>query len=54
MRSLGYANVIKWLSDVWDEMDENKIRKSFDHCGITSDNKLHAMLNTITGKFGYD
>jgi hypothetical protein len=47
MRSPGYANVIKWISDVWDEMDENIIRKSFDQCGITSDNQLHSVLNTI-------
>ena len=36
MRSPGYSVVITWLSEIWQEMTPEIIRKSFDQCGITS------------------
>ena len=36
IRSPGYAKVIEWISECWDELDSSLIERSFDHCGITS------------------
>ena len=47
MRSAGYKNVIKWISDIWDEFPSYAITNSFDACGITSKNNLHFALNKI-------
>ena len=34
--SPGYAKVIEWINECWDELDSSLIERSFDHCGITS------------------
>ena len=36
MRSPGYAMVLQWISEIWDELDSNLIARSFDNSGITS------------------
>ena len=36
MSSPGYSVVITWLSEIWQEISLEIIRKSFDKCGITS------------------
>ena len=36
MRSPGYAMVLQWISEIWDELDSNLIACFFDNCGITS------------------
>ena len=36
MISPGYALVLQWISEAWDEIDLNLIARSFDHCGIIS------------------
>ena len=36
MRSPGYAMVLQWISEKWDELDLKLIDRSFDNCGITS------------------
>ena len=38
LRSPGYINAIKWISEIWDEIDTNLLAKSFDVCGITQNN----------------
>ena len=35
MQSPGYARVVGWISEAWDELDSNLIARSFQHCGIT-------------------
>jgi hypothetical protein len=47
MRSPGYANCIKWISEIWMNFDPVQIRNSFEHCGITSKNNLHSALRHI-------
>ena len=37
-KSPGYAQVITWISEVWQELDPSLIASSFDKCGITSRN----------------
>ena len=43
-RSPGYASVIQWISDIWKNIDDDLLTNSFDYCGITSQNKLHNIL----------
>ena len=43
-RSPGYASVIQWISDIWKNIDDDLLTNSFDYCGITSQNKLHSIL----------
>jgi hypothetical protein len=38
MQSPGYARVVSWISEAWNELDSNLIARSFQHCGITSRN----------------
>lgn len=38
MRSPGYALVINWISQAWDELDTDVIENSFKLCGITQSN----------------
>jgi len=47
LRSPGYASVIEWVSDIWQNIDNNLLIKSFDYCGITSQNELHHVLHKI-------
>lgn len=32
----GYANVIRWISEIWSDFDSQVIVDSFDKCGITT------------------
>jgi len=34
MRSPGYLKALKWLTEIWAELDSTMIAKSFDSCGI--------------------
>jgi hypothetical protein len=36
VKSPGYATVITWISEIWQDLDPALIARSFDHCGITS------------------
>ena len=36
MRSPGYAMVLQWISEIWDELDSNLIACFFANCGIKS------------------
>ncbi|RNA41925.1 hypothetical protein BpHYR1_044716 [Brachionus plicatilis] len=36
LRSPGNAQVIVWISVIWEQLDQNIIKDSFDRCGITS------------------
>ena len=38
MKSPGYAQAITWISEIWADLDSNLIARSFDQCGITSNN----------------
>ena len=38
MKSPGYAQAITWISEIWADLDANLIARSFDQCGITSNN----------------
>lgn len=38
LRSPGYVRAIKWVSEVWQDLDPNLIAESFDLCGITQSN----------------
>ena len=40
MKSPGYARVVEWIAEAWDELDPNVIARSFKYCGITSNNIL--------------
>lgn len=31
--------MIKWISEIWQEFDENAIVRSFDACGLTTTNQ---------------
>lgn len=33
-----YEKVINWISEIWQEFDENIIIQSFDSCGLTTTN----------------
>ena len=46
VRSPGYAMVLQWISEIWDELDSNLIARSFDNCGITS-SKLSDFNNQL-------
>ena len=46
MRSPGYAMVLQWISEIWDELDSNLIARSFDNCGIIS-SKLSDFNNQL-------
>ena len=48
-RSPGYANVIKWLSEIWNTFPNYLLKNSFDYCGITSRhvNDYHLVLKSI-------
>jgi len=37
-KSPGYAMVVEWISQCWQELDTSVIVRSFDQCGITSRN----------------
>ena len=49
MRSPGYAKSIKWLSEIWAEMDSQIIIDSFLSCGILEQNEenYHQVLKKI-------
>lgn len=57
VRSPGYQQCIRWLSEMWDEFPEHNIINSFEYCGIVSQYNLHDCLktmmrtNTIIGDF---
>ena len=36
IRSPGYAQVINWISEIWDQLSPEIVRDSFDRCEITS------------------
>ena len=48
MRSPGYSNVINWVSEIWQDMDPNLLRDSFDNCGLVDNSNLHSVLNKLT------
>ena len=33
-----YANVFEWIAEAWDKLDLNFIARSFQYCGVTSNN----------------
>ena len=35
--NLGYAKVITWIAEIWNELDRGLIIDSFDKCGITTE-----------------
>jgi hypothetical protein len=37
-KSPGYALVVDWISEIWQELDQATIIRSFDQCGITTQN----------------
>ena len=39
-KSPGYALVVEWISQCWQELDPSVIICSFDQCGITSQNMV--------------
>ena len=49
----GYAMVLQWISEIWDELDSNLIASSFDNSGIASSkltdsyNQLRHYVRTI-------
>ena len=51
LKSPGYAKVIVWLSELWEEFDSAVRKKSFVNCGITSlrVDELHSVLRAIVG-----
>ena len=38
MKSPGYEKVINSISEIWQDFDPDPIKRSFDQCGITSNN----------------
>ena len=38
LKSPGYATAVKWISEIWEQIDSNILYASFDQCGITSNN----------------
>ena len=46
-KSPGFALVIQWISQIWEEFDEHLIKNSFEQCGITSISNLHSSLKEI-------
>jgi hypothetical protein len=47
MRSPGYSTCIQWLSDIWRNFNEDLIKQSFSHCGITPHERCHSALQEI-------
>ena len=47
MRSPGYVAVITWLSEIWQNFDDQLICESFDTCGITSQTGISSILKKI-------
>ena len=41
MKSPGYEKVINWISEIWQDFDPDLNERSFDQCGITSNNSDH-------------
>jgi hypothetical protein len=41
IKSSGYARVVEWIAEAWDELDPNVITRSFKYYGITSKNILN-------------
>jgi hypothetical protein len=51
MRSPGYANLVNWISEIWESIDTDLIAKSFEVCGITSNGEsLSSILKTVQMK----
>ena len=46
-KSPGYAQVLNWISEIWQEFDKGLLIDSFNCCGITSRNKLHSAIDQI-------
>ena len=46
-KSPGYAQVLNWISEIWQKFDKGLLIDSFNCCGITSRNKLHSALDQI-------
>ena len=46
-RSPTYAVIIQWLSEIWSQFDPERIRESFDLCGITRTDCLHNALTKV-------
>ncbi|CAF1067796.1 unnamed protein product [Brachionus calyciflorus] len=46
-KSDGYANCIKWLSEIWNDFSSASVLKGFEKCGITSQFDLHSSLKQI-------
>ena len=49
LKSPGYQTVVKWISEIWRDLDENLIRNSFDQTGITSsvNDNFHTVLRYV-------
>jgi len=49
MRSPGYGLVIDWISQIWDDLDNELIVRSFKLCGITQNNleDCHSQLRAF-------
>ena len=47
MRSPGYVAVITWLSEIWQNFDDQLICERFDTCGITSQTGISSILKKI-------
>jgi hypothetical protein len=47
LRSPGYAKVIEWLSEIWNNFDESLIAYSFKSCGIMDQKHLHTTLEKM-------
>jgi hypothetical protein len=47
MRSPGYVALITWLSEIWQNFDDQLICESFDTCGITSQTGISSILKKI-------
>jgi len=38
LKSPGYARLVEWIAEAWDELDSNLIARSFKYCGVTTNN----------------
>ena len=47
MRSPGYSNVINWVSEIWQDLDQNLLRDSFYNCGLVENSNLNSVLNKL-------
>jgi len=43
LKSPGYARVVEWIAEAWDELDPNLIARSFKYCGVTSNNMAESL-----------